>query len=375
MQISLQSFSTLVQNMCASAQGACADLLDVSVGSVTRALLEASASVALWLQYLVLQVLTMTRLATSVGSDVDSWVGDFGLARLPGTAAVGHVTLTCLAPQSQSGVVPVGCVVRTSDGSQSFQVIADAANIAWSTAVMAYVRPAGTASITVPVQAVTVGTGGNVQTGTINLLGQATAGIDTVTNALPLVSGLDPESDASLRGRFVGYINTRARATLAAVENTVVSVQQGLTATVLENVDASGTPRLGTFTVVADDGSGSPAQGLLTRIALAVDLVRPVGSIFSVVGPTLVTANISMTLSIVPGADTATIQQNVLSAVTALVDGLAVGVALPFTRVASVAYQADPNVVNVQNLEINGAMLDVGGEVTQVVRAGTVTIS
>jgi uncharacterized phage protein gp47/JayE len=361
--------------MCASAQGACADLLDVSVGSVTRALLEASASVALWLQYLVLQVLTMTRLATSVGSDVDSWVGDFGLARLPGTAAVGHVTLTCLAPQSQSGVVPVGCVVRTSDGSQSFQVIADAANIAWSTAVMAYVRPAGTASITVPVQAVTVGTGGNVQTGTINLLGQATAGIDTVTNALPLVSGLDPESDASLRGRFVGYINTRARATLAAVENTVVSVQQGLTATVLENVDASGAPRLGTFTVVADDGSGSPAQGLLTRIALAVDLVRPVGSIFSVVGPTLVTANISMTLSIVPGADTATIQQNVLSAVTALVDGLAVGVALPFTRVASVAYQADPNVVNVQNLEINGAMLDVGGEVTQVVRAGTVTIS
>ena len=113
MELSLRSFSTLVQDMCASAQGACADLLDVSVGSVTRALLESSASVALWLQYLILQVLTMTRLATSVGSDVDSWVGDFGLARLPGTMAVGSVTLTCLAPQSQSAVVPVGCMVRT----------------------------------------------------------------------------------------------------------------------------------------------------------------------------------------------------------------------------------------------------------------------
>ena len=354
MNISLQSFTTLVQNMCASAQGACSDLVDVSVGSVTRALLEASASVALWLQYLVLQVLTMTRLATSAGEDVDSWVGDFGLARLPGTAAVGSVTLTCLAPQSQSAVVPVGCVVRTSDGTE---------------------RPAGTGSITVPIQALTVGTAGNVQAGTINLLGQSVAGIDTVTNALPLVSGVNEEPDASLRARFVSYINTRARATLAAVENAVDGVQQGLTATVLENVDASGNSRLGTFTVVADDGSGSPAPALLTRIAAAVDLVRPVGSVFAVLGPTLIIANVSMTLTIAAGASAAAVQQNVVSAVTSLVESLGVGEALPYTRLASAAYQADQNVLNVQGLTLNGGTVDVGGAATEVVRAGTVTVS
>ena len=92
MQLSLQNFTTLVQNMSASVQGACSDLLDVTVGSVTRALLEASASVALWLQFLILQVMTMSRLATCIGADVDSWVGDFGLLRLPGTAAIGSVT-------------------------------------------------------------------------------------------------------------------------------------------------------------------------------------------------------------------------------------------------------------------------------------------
>ena len=337
MNISLQSFTTLVQNMCASAQGACSDLVDVSVGSVTRALLEASASVALWLQYLVLQVLTMTRLATSAGEDVDSWVGDFGLTRLPGTAAVGSVTLTCLAPQSQSAVVPVGCVVRTSDGTESIQVTADPTNLAWAAASAAYVRPAGTGSITVPIQALTVGTAGNVQAGTINLLGQSVAGIDTVTNALPLVSGVNEEPDASLRARFVSYINTRARATLAAVENAVGGVQQGLTATVLENVDASGNSRLGTFTVVADDGSGSPAPALLTRIAAAVDLVRPVGSVFAVLGPTLIIANVSMTLTIAAGASAAAVQQNVVSAVTSLVESLGVGEALPYTRLARAA--------------------------------------
>ena len=46
MQLSLQNFTTLVQNMSASAQGACAELTDITVGSVTRALLEASASLA-----------------------------------------------------------------------------------------------------------------------------------------------------------------------------------------------------------------------------------------------------------------------------------------------------------------------------------------
>ena len=74
MQLSLQNFSTLVDSMASTVQGACSSLIDLTVGSVTRAILEASASVGLWLQYLILQVLTMTRLATSIGSDADSWV-------------------------------------------------------------------------------------------------------------------------------------------------------------------------------------------------------------------------------------------------------------------------------------------------------------
>src|SRR5277367_1212082 len=94
MQLSLQNFTTLVQNMAASVQSSAAQLLDLTVGSTLRAILEANASVALWMQWLILQVLQTTRASTSAGTDLDSWMADFSLTRLPAVAATGVVTFT-----------------------------------------------------------------------------------------------------------------------------------------------------------------------------------------------------------------------------------------------------------------------------------------
>jgi hypothetical protein len=82
MQLSMQNFSTLIEGMAASVQGAAKSLLDLTVGSVLRAILEANASVALWIQWLIVQVLAATRLATSSGTDCDSFCADFGFSRL-----------------------------------------------------------------------------------------------------------------------------------------------------------------------------------------------------------------------------------------------------------------------------------------------------
>ncbi len=375
MQLSLQSFTSLVGNMGATAQGACADLVDLTVGSVTRALLEAAASVALWLQYLILQCMTMCRLATSNGPDVDSWVGDFGLVRLAGTASAGDVTLTCFAYASQSATVPVGTLVRTSDGNLTFAVTAEAANPAWSAATSAYVRPAGSASITVPVQCTAPGQIGNVQAGTINLLGQSISGIDTVTNVLACTGGTDAESDASLRARFVPYINSRAEATLTAIGSAIEGVQQGLSYAVTENVDTAGAARPGFFVVVVDDGTGAPSASLLASVSGAVDAVRPVGTGFAVIGPTLIGVSIDMTLVVAAGANGAAIRSAAADAITAYVDALPVGTALAFSRLAGLAYAIDPAVTNVIGLTVNGGATDVGGSPGTVVRVASMTVS
>ena len=57
MQIPLRTFSVLVENMAASVQASASQLLDLAVGSTLRALLEANASIGLWMQWLVLLVL------------------------------------------------------------------------------------------------------------------------------------------------------------------------------------------------------------------------------------------------------------------------------------------------------------------------------
>ena len=69
MQLPLQTFTSLVQGMAAAVQAASAQIFDLTIGSTLRAILEATASIGLWMQWLILQVLRMTRAATSNGPD------------------------------------------------------------------------------------------------------------------------------------------------------------------------------------------------------------------------------------------------------------------------------------------------------------------
>lgn len=374
MQLSLQNFSTLVSNMTAAATGACSSLLDFTVGSVLRAMTESVASVALWLQWQALQVLSMTRLASSIGSDVDSFVGDFGMTRLAGVASTGSVLLSSLAPGTQSGTVAVGTILKTADGTLSFVVTRNTSNAAWSASPAGYVRLAGQASITVPVACQTLGAVGNVQAGTVSLLGQPIAGFDTVTNPNAMTGGIDPETDASVQARFVTYINTRSQGTEAAVANAILGVQSGLSYVIEENVTPAGAVQLGYFTVIVDDGSGSPPSSLLASVTTAINAVRPIGSAFAVAGPTVVSANVSMALTVNSTTTLAAADAAVNAAIVSYVNALPVGTAMPYARLSALAFGV-PGVTNASNILLNGGTADIGGGAVQVVRAGTVSVA
>ena len=65
---------TISVDVAAAVQAQASALINFSIGSVLLAITEACASVGLWLQWLILQVLALTRLATSTGTNVDTWV-------------------------------------------------------------------------------------------------------------------------------------------------------------------------------------------------------------------------------------------------------------------------------------------------------------
>ncbi len=367
MALQLLTNTSLLDIMSAAVQGGCARLVNLATGSLLRALLQANASVALWMQWLMAQILQTTRAATSTGTDLDSWVQDYGLSRLPAIAATGTVTLGRIATNAAI-LVPPGGVVRTGDGSQSFVIQAQPGNAAWNVAASAYALTAGGGSITVPVQAVTAGRLGNVLPGAISLLATALPGIDSVTNALATTGGEDAESDPALRNRASAYFASLGRGTKTAVMAAIGGVQQGLSALIQEN-----TPAPGCFVVVVDDGTGNPAPLVLQAVYAAIDLVRPIGSGFTVQGPVILPVAIAVTITTAAGADHAALAQQAAASIASMVASLPVGGGLPFTRVAASAYQVSPNVLNA-SVTLNGGAADIVPAANAVIRASAITV-
>ena len=374
MQLSLRSFNTLVQSMAAAVEASATQLLDLTVGSTLRAVLEANASIGLWMQWLILQVLRTTRAATSNGADLDSWMADLTLTRLPAVAATGTVTFSRFTP-GMSALIPAGALIRTADGTQTFAVSVDTAQSSWSATSNGYVVATGVASLDLPVIALTPGRAGNVQAGTISLLASALPGIDSVSNLTTLQNGLDAESDDAFRNRFHNFIASRSRATPLAVGYAISSIQQGLNYAIQENTDPSGQPHMGSFVVTVDDGSGSPSTALLSTVQTAIDAVRPVGSIFSVRPPTVLTAGVSLTITVAAGTSKAPVQALVGNAIGIYINSLPIGAGLPLTRLAQIAYSASTAVVNVGAVLANGSAGDITVPATGVVKAGVIAVN
>ena len=374
MQLQLLGFQTLVANAAAAVQGSARQLIDLTIGSTLRAILEANAALALWMQWLIVQVLATTRAATSNGADLDTWIADFSFSRLPSSPAAGQAVFSRFTP-TLPALIPTGTTIRTSDGSQTFTVPIDVGNPAWNPAQSGYVIGPGISGITLPIIANTPGASGNVQAASITLLASAIAGVDTVTNPAPLAGGLDAETDAAVRQRFASFLASRARATPLAIGHAILSVRQGISYTLQENVTPDGSTRMGNFVVTADDGSGAPSTTLLNQIATAIEAMRPIGSIYTVQAPTLITANISLAITTAPGSNHVTIAATVAQAITAAVNALPIGAPLPWSRLALLAYAADPAVTNVTTILLNSGTADLAPQQSGLIKAGTVQVN
>lgn len=376
MSIQTQDWVTLVRNQVTAIQGYAKVLVDLTVGSVLRAVVEANAAVTVWLQGLILQVMAITRASTSSGADLDSWMADFGLSRLAAVPATGIVTFSRFTT-TQQVLVPLTAVVQTSDGTQQFNVTIDTTNPAYSALLSGYVIPAGAVSVIVPVQAVTPGVAGNAVAGAVSTIVGAIAGVDTVTNAATFANGADAEPDGAFRSRFIAYVASLSKATKTAIGSAIASIKQGLTYVILENQTYAGLQQNGTFIVIVDDGSGSPSSALLSSVSNAVDAVRPLTSTFYVYGPVVVNATVAMSIATAAGYTHQVITAQVQTALMNYVNSLPLGTTLAYSRLAQVAYDASPGVINVTSMLLNGGTTDLPATNLQVIKTtlNSITVS
>ena len=374
MALNIKSFSGIVTQQVTAIQAKSTQLLDFAIGSILRSIVESNSGVILWLQQLIFNLLVITRASTCSGADLDSWFADFGFYREPAVSATGNVTFSRFTA-TNAALIPTGSQVQTTDGTQSFMVVADTSNPAYNTTQSGYVVPASTASVTVPVSAVIAGSAGNASANTVTVIVGAIPGIDTVTNASSFANGADAESDDAARTRFQLWVASLSKATKSAIEYAISSVKQGVSYQVVENQSYAGATQYGYFYAVVDDGSGSPTSAFLDTVYTAIDAVRGFTITFGVFAPVVVTANVSMTITTSPSAVHGDITALVNAAIANYIATLALGQSLPVTKLASLAYGAGPYVTNVTNITINGLTADLTATVKQVIRAGTIVIS
>lgn len=374
MALNLRSFTTLVAMGKTAAQSSYASL-SLNTGTALLSLIEASAGIALWLQNLATNIILTTRLSTSSGNDCDTFVNDYGMTRLPGASATGMVTLTSFTPVQSSAVVLPGAVVRTVSGV-NYVVVQDATQAAWSSSTGGYVRPSGTVSISVPVQAQQAGSSGNVAAGAICLLGTAISGIDTVTNPSPLTNGSDQETDAQLKARFPLWLSAKATASKQSIENAISSIQNGITYELIDCKAPDGSARLGYFTAVINDGSGNPPDSLLAQVYNSINSAKALGIQFSVQRPLESVINVSMTVFAPAGTNSSSVISSIQNAIASDINAQQVGSGYPYSRVSYLAYtNAGTTINSINSVLINGAQSDIPAQDKTIIVAGNITVN
>lgn len=374
MALNIKSFTTLVQDQAAAIQARAAALLDFSVGSILRALAEANAAIGVWLQSLAIYILSLTRASTSSGVDLDSWMADFGMKRLSAAAAVGQVTFSRYS-SGAAGLVPIGSQVQTADRTQTFTVMVDAEHSSYSATLGGYTLAVGVTSVAVPVRANAVGGSGNVVAGTITVIYGSVPGIDYVTNVAAMTGGADAESDAALRARFSTRIAGLSQGVDASVASAIADLQLGVQWSVVQNLTLSGAYKSGFFYVVADDGTGMPSSDLINAVTAAIDRVRPLGIEFAVYSPTVIDAIVSMTVTVDATYNAATVRGQVGAALQQYINTLPLGSGLRYTRLAQIAWDASPGVINVSNVLLNSSTSDIAAAAYNVVKPSSVAVN
>jgi len=170
--------------------------LSLATGTPERQLVDACAtqiSAAMISQYLTGGMLDIN---TKTGLELDQFVGIFGFGRLQGAASSGIVTMTLTNTSTTPTQIPLGSQYYTTAG------VAGATQTLYYASTQAVILPAGSFSCSIPVKCTAVGSAGNVPPDSITSQ-SAALGASTVTNLTPMTGGVNVETDAQLRQRFM----------------------------------------------------------------------------------------------------------------------------------------------------------------------------
>lgn len=215
---------------------------DYAVGSLERSEVEAQA--------LLLEEQDQRFLAAILAAISDSCYNAFGFQKLGPTPSVGGVILSAFVAPIANITIPLGTNFQGPNG------------VMFATTAVGTLLAGQTTTASIPIQATTPGSAGNVGSGTIIRMITPIAGIDLVTNPTATLGGADGETSDARAIRFAAFLKALPRGTKEALEFAALSASTAV-------VDARaiepfllvpvppGVPFAGSVWLFVDDGTSS----------------------------------------------------------------------------------------------------------------------
>jgi len=232
-------------------------LSDVSDAAVIKNLLAAAATSDDEQYYNMYLLLKLFSIDKASGSDLDNRAKDIQpglLTRNEASKASGTVVFSRNIV-SGSVIIPQNTKVKTNSGIEFATTSSVTINAADAAVLPGHAT--GQDSSPVPIVALLAGEDGNVAASTIIKFSSKPIGVDSVTNIVPTINGLNKESDDSFRSRLRQYVLSLARSTVAALEAAVLGATDTNTgATILYAKAVEDIVNLGNVSLYIDDGTG-----------------------------------------------------------------------------------------------------------------------
>ncbi len=376
MSFQLKDFASIVAAQINWMRANTTRVTDYNVGSVVRTMLEASAAEIeeLYLQYFI-------GLQEAIPVSV---FNTFGFPALPAAAASGVVRFSTSAPATSTITIPAGSVVRIPT-----------TQVSYATQVDAFIL-SGQTYVDVLVACQQVGTVGNTDAATIIELVTAVSGVATASNPQPLVNGRDVETDDERKTRFQGYISTLARGTKAAVEYGAKTAKlTDSLGTVTEYVAHAGvvepwvddnTQPISLVRVYVHNGASATSSPLVAKAQQVIDGayesdgVTPVpGTGWKAAGVQCIVeaaadlpVDVTGTIVIDSGYDSAAVQSACETAVRSYIQGLDVGADVLLSELIAIVKR---DVQGVFNVVLSDPSADVAVAANTKAISGTITLT
>ncbi|WP_141500976.1 baseplate J/gp47 family protein [Paenibacillus luteus] len=313
--------------------------LDKRQGAPTYDLLS-PAAIELALAWIELDnVLNFGFVDTTYGAYLDSAASEYGITRKAATKSIGALTFS----GANGTVIPVGTRAATSGGEPVYFVTTTAGTIAGG-------------SITVAAEASEAGASGNVGISAVNTVVGNLVGIVTVNNAFNFVAGSDSETDDALRARVLDRAQRPATSGNAAQYRQWALEVAGISdAKVYPIWAGAGTVKV----VLLDADKRAPSTAVVNATAAYIESARPIGAIVTVVGATEVAINVSVSVTLGPGATLPGVKAEIEAGIRAYLKTLAfTDATVRFVQIANVILGVT-GVVDYAALTVNGGTANV----------------